>query len=247
MAPTPAPAPAPAPAVVKASAERAARECEGHTVLLQIYGPAQADAADAYRDRWRALGAKVPGVEDVLATARSAGRARPAAVDRTAVRYHTKDALPCARLLGPSLGLGGWVVEPLSSQYPATPGVIEVWVAPSQAPLPSPETSGAAYREQILRLTGSDRRQASAELVARPAAEQPAVVRALIDALLDEDEALSFRRNLYIAMTLARMPEGWPGTAQDRARLQALTQSHHYRDATFKRWVDAALQRQRGA
>ena len=104
--------------------------CKGVTVYTQIYGGEQRDAVRAYREDWRRLGASVPPIEDVYATARSKGRAQPLAVSRTTVRFHDAKYLACATQLGRSIGASDWNVEPLSPRLKAVPGVVEVWIAP---------------------------------------------------------------------------------------------------------------------
>lgn len=114
------------------AASAAADVCKGVTVYTQTYGGEQRDAALAYREQWRRLGASVPPIEDVYATARSAGRAQPLAVSRTTVRYHDADDLACATQLGRAVGASDWIVEPLSPRFRALPGTVEVWIAPGQ-------------------------------------------------------------------------------------------------------------------
>ena len=103
--------------------------CKGITVYTQIYGGQQRDEVRNYREPWRSLGASVPPVEDVYATARAAGRAQPLAVSRTTVRYHTAQGQACAEALASKLK-PGTRVEPLSPRLKAVPGVVEVWIAP---------------------------------------------------------------------------------------------------------------------
>jgi hypothetical protein len=103
--------------------------CKGITVYTQIYGGQQRDEVRSYREPWRSLGASVPPVEDVYATARAAGRAQPLAVNRTTVRYHTAQGQACAEALASKLKPGARV-EPLSPRLKAVPGVVEVWIAP---------------------------------------------------------------------------------------------------------------------
>ena len=113
--------------------------CRGKTIYLQIYGPAQLYPALAnYRVRWQALGAKVAPVEDMLASARNAGRAGPIPVTKTTARHHDAGGQACAEALGPSLGLRDWRVGPLSPRLKPLPDTIEVWIPPLQ---PSKEAS----------------------------------------------------------------------------------------------------------
>ncbi len=131
--PPPAAVPGPAPATPPTSPAAPLPDCRGKTVFLQIYGPQQRDEVRAWRERWQQLGFSVPPIEDVYASARQSGRARPQAVPVTTVRYHDAASLACAQALAPALGLPAWRVAPLSARLPATPGMLEVWVQPKKA------------------------------------------------------------------------------------------------------------------
>lgn len=115
--------------------------CAGKTVFLQIYGQSMRDEVRKYRDNWRTLGASVPPIEDVVATAAKKGRASPKEVATTTVRYHDVGSKACAEALGGKVAQAGWKVEPLSPALSPTPGVIEVWI-PNQ----NPPDSGADRR-----------------------------------------------------------------------------------------------------
>jgi hypothetical protein len=122
--PSPAPSPAPAPAAPPPDA------CRGKTVFIQIYGPQQRDEARAWREKWRPLGASVPPIEDVYARAREANRGRPTPVTVTTVRHHDDASRACAQALRTAVDKPDWRIEPLSGRLKATPGTLEVWVAP---------------------------------------------------------------------------------------------------------------------
>jgi hypothetical protein len=110
-------------------------ECTGTTVFMQIYGPSQRRAVWPLRRTWRAMGAEVPPLEDVVETANARGYASPAPVDRTTVRFHDAASLGCARALGPKAGFTDWTVEPLSARYRPRPNTVEVWIAPADTTL----------------------------------------------------------------------------------------------------------------
>ena len=116
----PAPAPAkPAPLV-----------CAGNTIYVQIYGPEMRKTVEGYREPWRLLGASVPPIEDVFATADSKRRPRPVAYRTTTVLYHDKVSRVCAEQLAEVVGEKRWAPPGLLPQgLRPTPGVIEVWVA----------------------------------------------------------------------------------------------------------------------
>ncbi|WP_208647771.1 patatin-like phospholipase family protein [Cupriavidus lacunae] len=105
--------------------------CKGTTVYVQIYDGAQRDTVRTYREPWRAMGASVPPIEDVVDTAQRAGRATPMPVRETTVRYHDSASIACARALGPAVGFENWVVESLSAKLKPSRRTVEVWVAPA--------------------------------------------------------------------------------------------------------------------
>ena len=128
-APVPPVAPAPAPApTAPAAVEANSKICAGTTIYLQIFGPTQRDTVRDYRDAWRKLGASVPPIEDVEATARAAQRTPPRQVALTTVRHHDPASKRCAEELGKAVGFGNWKVEPLAASLKPTRGVIEVWI-----------------------------------------------------------------------------------------------------------------------
>jgi hypothetical protein len=139
-APAPAPAPTSTPTPTPTSASPAATAprpapidkdiCKGVTVYIQIYGGSQRDAVRAYRQKWQQLGASVPPIEDVIATAQRDGRASPMPVRKTTVRFHDSGSVECARVLARAVGATDWIVEPLSARLKPTRGTIEVWVQP---------------------------------------------------------------------------------------------------------------------
>jgi len=128
---TPPAAPASAPAA--ADANVVSHECDGVTVFLQIYGPAQRSEVAGYRRAWRSMGAEVPRAEDVVDTANARGYASPTPVTTTTVRFHDASSISCAQALGPRVGMAGWTVEPLSAKYRPRANTVEVWVAPGTA------------------------------------------------------------------------------------------------------------------
>lgn len=103
--------------------------CRNQTIFMQIHGPDSRDTVRNFREAWRAIGANVPPIEDVVASARAAGRTTPQSVSRTIVRYHDAVSLKCAESLAKAVKREdqAWYVEALSARFRATPGVIEVW------------------------------------------------------------------------------------------------------------------------
>lgn len=120
----------PAPQPKPTSAESTERVCSGKTIYVQIHGPDQRDTVRSYREPWRKLGASVPPIEDVVASARAKQRPPPRQVALTTVRHHEPDSKGCADELGKAVGFANWKVEPLAASLKPTRGVIEVWIGP---------------------------------------------------------------------------------------------------------------------
>lgn len=134
-----APAPHPEPSQPNAAASTTpgstdAKICSGVTIYIQIYGPDLRDTVRDFRESWRELGASVPPIEDVVATARNKQRPPPRPVAVTTVRYHDPQSMKCADQLGPRMNLKNWKVEALSTALKPTPGVVEVWIGPEIEP-----------------------------------------------------------------------------------------------------------------
>jgi hypothetical protein len=104
--------------------------CAGALVYIQIFGPEQRDAARALRPPWRALGASVPPIEDVLASSRAAGRAPPPGHPEPTIVYHGAAMQPCAELLAAAAPppSGNWVRQPLAPGLTPKPGTLVVWL-----------------------------------------------------------------------------------------------------------------------
>ncbi|QGZ58399.1 patatin-like phospholipase family protein [Paraburkholderia acidiphila] len=137
----PPPAAPPVPVATAQTASDGGLPCAGQTIYIQIYGPELRDRVQALGDTWRALGASVPPVEDVLETARRNGRKAPRPYDRPTVIYHLDDAKTCANHLSPLDAPQSWALQQLSAKLPRRPRTIEVWIPPSPAvttTLPSP-------------------------------------------------------------------------------------------------------------
>jgi hypothetical protein len=120
-APAPAPPPAPATAGV----------CNGIVVYIQTYGPAYRDKARTWRGPWRALGASVPSMEDVLSTSRRAGHSPPAGHPEPSVIIRDEADRACAQaLIQTAASPTGqpWVIKPSPRSFKGAPGAIEVWL-----------------------------------------------------------------------------------------------------------------------
>lgn len=119
--------------VETSSADNAnANLCRGMTIYIQIYGSQMRDIVRQYREPWRQLGASVPPIEDVNATAISKGRNLPTPYNKTTVIFHDEGSKACAIKLSSQAGKSSWDVVPLNSKLRPTKGVIEVWISPSK-------------------------------------------------------------------------------------------------------------------
>lgn len=96
--------------------------------------------------------------------------------------------------------------------------------------------------KQIANLTGAGRRDASDRLIGLYQQDKAGVVKALVDSLKPQTDAGSYRHNLYVLVTLARIAHGWEGTEDQVRTIKAIptTQDDNYADKTFQRWADAA-------
>ena len=108
--------------------------CRGKLVYLQVFGAAQRADAEQLGQRWRALGATVPPVEDVLATAYRAGRAPPRGYRVPTILYPSPGLKACAALLGsaPYRSDTAWDIrllpEAVRARSKQPPAAIEVWL-----------------------------------------------------------------------------------------------------------------------
>jgi hypothetical protein len=87
---------------------------------------------------------------------------------------------------------------------------------------------------------GDQRRLASDRLIALYPDNKQAVVAALIGAIEGETPS-SYRVNIYVARTLADIPEGWEGSDSQLESVKGLTGSSNYGDPTFQENVDRAI------
>jgi len=97
----------------------------------------------------------------------------------------------------------------------------------------------------VKQLTGSERRGVSNSLIEMYKQNKKAVVDGLINAILPESDSNSYRNNLYIVYTLARIPDGWEGTDGQAEQIAELRHTANYSDPTFRQWVDKTLQNQK--
>ncbi|MBU2411151.1 MAG: hypothetical protein KKC79_21175 [Gammaproteobacteria bacterium] len=125
--------PTPAPATVSPPSLPPIRPgvCRQMVVYIQIYGPAMSAAAESWKAPWRALGASVPPVEDLLRTSRVAGRSLPIGHAEPSIVIRDESARACASALArtaPSPTGQPWVIKLLPRAIKSAPGAIEVWL-----------------------------------------------------------------------------------------------------------------------
>jgi hypothetical protein len=127
------------------------------------------------------------------------------------------------------------VIEIFADQAPQTsPGERD------SLPQVTPVISGE-IADLINKFTGPERLAASNALVERSKIDQVAVVDALINKLRKQDEEFSYRFNLYVVFTLARIPGGWSGTESQRNEVMSLRETSNYSDATFRSRTEEAI------
>lgn len=104
----------------------------------------------------------------------------------------------------------------------------------------APPVSGDLL-ELIGKFSTAERLAASNSLILRAQTQKQAVADALIAHIQPPGLRHSYRINLYIAFTLARLVGGWSGTEAQHARVASLRRTEDYDDPTFKKHVDTAL------
>lgn len=129
-------------------AGEAQKTCSGRKVYTQIFGPELRDAVRELREPWRAFGASVPPIEDVLDTARRRDRSPPNVPKNPVVIYHDPASEACAKLLQPLNAPQPWEVRPLPGRLTAVPGVIEVWLPPGSLPIQARAAASFAANAQ---------------------------------------------------------------------------------------------------
>ncbi len=109
----------------------AAGVCNGKVVYILTYGTVLRDQARSWRTPWRALGASVPPMEDLLSTSRRAGRSPPVGHPQPSVIIRDEASRACAQALAqtaPSPTGEPWAIKLLPRSSRAAPGAIEVWL-----------------------------------------------------------------------------------------------------------------------
>ncbi|MDM0109779.1 patatin-like phospholipase family protein [Variovorax sp. J22R24] len=107
--------------------------CQGITVYMQIYGPERRNEARQIRPKWQKLGANVPQIEDVLATARDQRTTPPPAAIKPVIRFHDEASIACALAIYDDSG-GKWLIEPLSPLETPSRNVVDVVFPPALRP-----------------------------------------------------------------------------------------------------------------
>ena len=126
---------APAPVSESVCKAQAPPACCGKTVYVQTYGSADQTDARGLRAALRSLGASVPPIDDVVASARARNRIAPALVPAVSVRYSDAAAFACATSV---LGLvqqettrPGGQLQRLPASYAQRADQLELWLPPA--------------------------------------------------------------------------------------------------------------------
>jgi len=91
-------------------------------------------------------------------------------------------------------------------------------------------------------LSSSDRGKASLELADLSKIYYDKVINTLFESILSPNNKLSYRKNLYIVLTLSRIKPDWQKDDKKYDKIKKLTESPNYKDSTFKKLVDKALE-----
>jgi len=111
----------------------------------------------------------------------------------------------------------------------------------SATTVPLLESSNLA--ELVALFGGPDRLRASNALLALYSGLPNETVAALVEAVVPESpNSNSYRVNLYVVFTLARLRPNWIGSEAQRQTIEGLRDQGSYSDATFRRRVDQALE-----
>ncbi len=95
--------------------------------------------------------------------------------------------------------------------------------------------------ELVDKLDTSDRYAASRKLIEKYTEKPQEVIQALIDSI-DQETSNKYRQQLYIAYTLAKLPDKWEGTEDQFQAVCQLKDSPFYKqDQTFKNRVNQAI------
>jgi len=111
---------------------------------------------------------------------------------------------------------------------------------PSEVSLPGGIPDAEKIRDVF---SGDDRLNLSSSLVSLYKDHPKEVVEELVSAIVPPSgtELNSYRINLYIIFTLARMPTGWVGTQEQYGRIEELGSTANAMDSTFKARLREAL------
>ena len=113
----------------------------------------------------------------------------------------------------------------------------------SDTPVPTIALPDRALSVDTLRqqLYSPDRKSVSNALIQQYTTGDKSIVSQLVAAVLPQDDNRSYRTNLYVAYTLARIPGKWEGTGAEVAMITSLKNTKNYTDPTFAQWVDKAV------
>lgn len=117
-----------------------------------------------------------------------------------------------------------------------------------QTPTPTQDIPAGTEAPVLVSLFGGpDRRAASDKLVALYAAGQrDQVVSALLGAVVPKEAANSYRVNLYVLYTFARIGPRWEGSREQVRAVEALAGlARYYDDPTYSTWAQKAVSQAR--
>jgi hypothetical protein len=128
---------APIAPVALSDAVQAACQASGDpaTVYVQVYGEAERATASGYASALKTFGLRMPGIENVTATASRRGTRAPFQWTRPTVLYHAADGGPCAAALVAWLNAEATTTDPAMqaqsvplSKGSGSTGVLELWL-----------------------------------------------------------------------------------------------------------------------
>ena len=119
----------------EAACAKSARACCGKTVYVQVFGAEDRAEARALRPDLQRLGASLPPIDDVVASARARNRIAPSLVPAISVRYSDAGALACAEgvlaATRKATGQSAGRVLRLADPYAQRHDQVELWLPPS--------------------------------------------------------------------------------------------------------------------
>jgi hypothetical protein len=140
--------------------------------------------------------------------------------------------------------------RPGKEASPAVQAKIETWTQGTEKldeVLTAEVTSIVANAGDLIeKFKGDERRIFSNKLAEQYQTSQEDVLSILMNSILPESDYWSYRVNIYVTRTLAKISNGWKGTKDQLEAVEQLRQTRNYKDATFIKNVDAAISNYKG-